>query len=736
MPSLIQQRLISAEQWGTGVWVKPISQKLRELEWTLRQQEKTLLEQANCGEFSVYGPQQQWIQHRIQSVVQHLRFFEQMQQQQQQHRFEEVRVLMQLRQLESEMCEYPQFFQQYKHLQQQQQWQQLVQAVEFAQVLKSVVREKVALLCQQVHEHQQWSPIECYIQSGHHGVFRQLMQYERKLALLKGIWLEKQIKNQLLHRVVEYEQLSQLNRFSSNGVVVMPRFVEKIRFLKNMLEQHYQLPTVGVYCPTRHYLFSTPEKFFQHHQRVEKLWSLFNEIECQEEVQQQIQQQLVGGPFNGGSILSTQSPVGVLSLVHQQFGSLIQEFQQRLVAQQVQLPELVAQKIHSIRQFLKTIVIEEALINGSQQQPSFLGQQHYTIGQQLREKLFEFETLLSLEQQFAEQVPFGGVYPTGQYSSWLLQTPVSIQQYVRQNVYRQLRQLKNHLEEIVLSGRIGYQPQQQFAGVYEQQQQQTITPFGGCVSTQCVCIGQQQQQPTSIIEQEINAISGTPLGQLFNKSRSLNNIETIVNGGLASLPVYWGNNNSYIQEPFTTGVECERVEKQIETVTSNGVPTGLTQITTCTAATTTGNGLRQSGSPVVSLVENTIGELECELVKLRLQQQNGGLSTYGSSIYNPFNGVYSPQPRFPSSVVEQLVFEEIAREQQQQQQTICPSTINGSLLTTVVPLSTVVKVGQQQQQQTTTTTTVFNVEPQTQGPFGNQQQQSIRIQQRETVQQF
>lgn len=268
-------------------------------------------------------------------------------------KFEECKlkeVIMQLRELEGELCEFyqPSVSQYYPSC-----GGKFQQIAELGQFLHTLIREKIGQISP-IYE--QWSPIECYIQSGCHGVWKQLQQLERKLVLLKGIWLEKQLKSFFWARFGELEQFAGARRSYS----------EKVRFLKNMLEQHYQLPSVGIYCPLRHYLFAAPERFIQHHQRVEKLWTLFNEFECQYPT--------TGCWLNNGEeVVLSGKPVTMMMngnttvyeticSVHQQFNTLIKEFQQRIFSHQPQLPipEMVAHKIFALGQFLKTIAIEES----------------------------------------------------------------------------------------------------------------------------------------------------------------------------------------------------------------------------------------------------------------------------------------------------------------------------------------------------------------------------------------
>lgn len=668
--------LLAAEsQWTNGIWMRPIVQKLKELEWTLRQEKTTMVEQA-MYEMPV---RQQWVERRLLNIVQHIRFFEQMHQIQ---KFEECKlkeVIMQLRELEGELCEiyqpsvYPCIGGKFQQ-----------QIVELGQFLHSLIREKIGQISP-IYE--QWSPIECYIQSGCHGVWKQLQQLERKLVLLKGIWLEKQLKSYFWSRLAELEQFS-------GSTTTRRSYSDKIRYLKNMLEQHYQLPSVGIYCPLRHYLFVAPERFIQHHERVEKLWTLFNEFECQyptttttwmnngEEVVLSS-----GKPVAAAMMMNTTGPVyQTIYSVHKQFNTLVQEFQQRIFSHQPQLPipEMVAHKIFSIGQFLKSIVIEECLKVQS-------GKPLFYVAKQLKEKLYEFEALLCLEQIAEQQsLPIVG--------SWWCQTPMGIQHYIKQIVARQVRLIKSQLEEVIVAG--------------------GIPSSFGCVSGECSC------PVESLISEEMNNNTILPSFEhgLFRNSKSLSDLESIVLGTTSSswtslYPTSWSR--------FTTSPVEQCIEKQFEqtTTTTTSVPAVLpTGIYTST--TITGNN--KTSPVVVNVVEGVIGELESELVKLRLQKESFPLLGCGNNNTTlPLFGNYTTTTPFYPTMFEQIICDEIVNGGR-----------NNTLLTTASPVyypSTSVKVGQQQQQHTTTTTTVYNVEPQQQSFVGGQ---CVKVQQRESVDLF
>lgn len=298
------------------------------------------------------------------------------------------------------------------------------------------------------------------------------------------------------------------------------------------------------------------------------------------------------------------------------------------------------------------------------------GKPLFYVAKQLKEKLAEFEALLCLEQleQHQSYPVVGG--------SWWCQAPMGIQHYIKQTVARQVRFFKSQLEEIIVAGGI---------------------PFG-CVSGECNC------PVESLIGEEINTVLPFEQG-FFRNSKSLSDLESIVLGSSS-----WTSSPSWSR--FTTSpVEC--IEKQIEqttTTTAVPVPTGIYTTTTTTTAT----GMNKTSPVVVNVVEGVIGELESELVKLRLQKE----FPLGSTLFGN-----NTTPFYPT-MFEQIVCDEIVNGGR-----------NNTLLTTVSPVylpSTSVKVGQQQH---TTTTTVYNVEPQ-QSFGGLVGGQCVKIQQRESVDLF
>lgn len=250
------------QQWlNNGEWIRQVFQKLRELEWNLRQiNEQQQQQQPIRGGL--------WFERRIQSLAQHLRYFEQYQNKQQML-VEEPRlreILIQLRELETELnIEYhPQCFQQ--QFKQQQQYKPIF---ELAQQMQTILREKIALLSQ-VYEQQ--TPIECeyIIQSAgvnHLPTWRQIIQYERKLQALKTYMWEKQQYKQLQSRLVELEQQLTLQQHIKpvQQQQQQQRVVEQIRSLRQIVEQ----PECREHIEQQ-YLFG---------QKFEKLCQIVNELE-------------------------------------------------------------------------------------------------------------------------------------------------------------------------------------------------------------------------------------------------------------------------------------------------------------------------------------------------------------------------------------------------------------------------------------------------------------------------
>lgn len=320
------------------------------------------------------------------------------------------------------------------------------------------------------------------------------------------------------------------------------------------------------------------------------------------------------------------------------------------------------------------------------------GKPLFYVAKQLKEKLYEFEALLCLEQIAEQQsLPIVG--------SWWCQTPMGIQHYIKQIVARQVRLIKSQLEEVIVAG--------------------GIPSSFGCVSGECSC------PVESLISEEMNNNTILPSSfehGLFRNSKSLSDLESIVLGTTSSSWTSLYPTNSWSR--FTTSPVEQCIEKQFEqtTTTTTSVPAVLpTGIYTST--TITGNN--KTSPVVVNVVEGVIGELESELVKLRLQKESFPLLGCGNNTTLPLFGNYTTTTPFYPTMFEQIICDEIVNGGR-----------NNTLLTTASPVyypSTSVKVGQQQQQHTTTTTTVYNVEPQQQSFVGGQ---CVKVQQRESVDLF
>jgi len=696
------------QQLINGVWIKSVVQKLQELEWNLRQEKMMQLEQ-QVEMPSVRG---QWFARRIQNLTQHIKFFQQLQQQQQQQQLEEtvVRVVLgQLRDLEGELFEYPQFYQQQQQREQYQQQQQ--QIVELCQLLKEIVCEKIGQLTQ-IYEQ---SPIECFIQSGNHKSWRHMLQFERKLIQLKGLIVEKQQYHQLQQRLGELEQQLTLNlvtiqqeqpQFNGKHFQQQQRCLEQIKTVRQMLEQHHrqhqqcqweQQQQLEQQCQweqqQQHYLFVAPEQFVQHQQKYERLCQLVNDLECQiieqqqpfqlrpifgQQQQQQIQQQIQQIEQQQQQQQVYGTTFG-LNLIQQQFEKLVQEFQQRLVQQQVQLPEQVGEKVEKICQYL-----QQALINQTLKSKPF-------YGQQLKEKICEFETILNIEQQ--ERELFG---QQQQQPCWFQQTPVTVQQYIRQ-VGRQVRELKQQIQScldewVLVNCQQNGEPQ--FEGDFNNnlnqlcvEQIEALPEFtlAGLLS---VRQQQQQQQQQQLVDELYIPRS------LLKQQEQLRQLET----GL-----------EYQQQ--------QKVERQIERQIERQLERQIEQ-QECGLFTPVQGELKRFN------VENLIGELETELVKLRLQNPTGQYPTgqyptgqYPTGQYPtlyPTQSITGSRVFYPTTGPVESVFDEL------------------NLLTTVVQQQQKQQQQKTQQQEVQQQTTVYKVVEPT--PFGTTTQ-CVKVQQKETIQQ-
>lgn len=632
------------QQQLNGEWIRQITQKLREMEWNLRQ-----LHQQQQIVSLVEQQQQQpinggmWFERRIQSLVQHLKYFEGKQQQQ---IFEESRlreIMCQLRELEAELNEYqPQQYQQYR--------QQLPkQIIDLVQQLQTILREKIAQFGQIFEQ----SPIvECFIQTGNHQSWKQMMQYERKLAQLKTYLWERQQYQQLHYRLVDLEQQlrqcqqqGQQQQQVFGGKQQQQRFVEQIRVLRQLLQEQQQQ-----YQQQQYVLH--PEYYIQHQQKFERLYQIVNDLELSFPIQYQQQQQFqtIAGQYQQQQV--------TMYLIQQRFEKLVHEFQRQVMPELTIVPVAQQQKIEQIISFLR-------------QQQQIEKRSVYVYGQQLRQKVQEFEQIVA--EQYEQQ------QEREQQQQWTVSVPqqqtTTTVLVVLKSILRQIRELK---------------------GQIQQQQQQQLT-IGG---VEC----QQQQNGEWVL---VNGVEFE--GQDINNNQSslfgglcgVEPVEVLAEVTLAELlrqPEQYQCEYQQQQTRFT-GVQqqqqqWEQFERQMQQIEQ--LVCGQQQqqwFTPCQQQ------MRSSVS-----VENLIQDLESELVKLRLQKEL------------PVQQQQQPVTQTTTTTRVVLTTPESVCDE-------ISKFVGQNLLTTVVP--TIVKVAQeqagkqQQQTQQQQTTTVF-VEP---TPFGVKVQQ-------------
>jgi hypothetical protein len=196
----------------------------------------------------------------------------------------------------------------------------------------------------------------------------ELIDIEKKLVEMKGLTLASIHYMHLEERLVELEQFVRTVELVSGK---RERCLERIRGLKTMLDEHVEFQPSFV---------TIPEQFFQHQTKFEKMCQLVGELECHliEQVVMPFPVSPVSPVNFGGEFLPTIGGARyTLNFIHMKFLKLVQEFQ-------VQFPECFAPKIEEIVSFLRTAVIMKP--TGTTGQVFF--------GNELREKLAEFETIL------------------------------------------------------------------------------------------------------------------------------------------------------------------------------------------------------------------------------------------------------------------------------------------------------------------------------------------------------
>lgn len=651
----------TVEQLQSGEWIKPIAQKLRELQWNLRQIHTAI----NCELVEMPVKSGQWYERRIQNLTQHMKFFER---QMECKQFEENRlreVLSQLRDLECELCELPQFYEQYKPQYQSQtriqEKQQIRQIVELCQYLQTIVREKISQLTS-IYEQ---SPIECYIQTGNHQSWKHLMQYERKLVQLKSLLVQRQHYHHLQQRLGELEQF--VRECGCNGKQ-QERCIEQIKCVKQMLEQQQQQlhHQYRQQYEQQYTVFNFPEQFVQHQQRYERLCQLVQDLECQviEQCnttgsQQQVTPVCLSFPSSTSTVFAPSQLQQQVTLgqIQQRFERLVQEFQS-------QMPESTySPRTEQICQFLRQCVVSENLRN----KPYF--------GQQLREKICEFENILNGEYEQYQCQP-----------SWTSQP----QHQVLRSIVRQCRDLKCQIQSIL---------------------DDWVVVSSGCESED---FNNNNQMSSFSLYEPVDVLAEVTLADLLSRqyresreSRECREqrefaeefIPRLFRQHLREQREQCENNTSYTQAER----KFEQFERQMENIES------LVQSELYVPT------MRQQCQPSTFSVEGLINDLESELVKLRLQKEFPSTTTTTTRV------VLTPES--VCDEINKIVGQNLLT-------TVLPTT-------TVVPeiRSTIVKVCQDkqgqvqcQQQQQTTQSTMF-VEP---TPFGTQ---CVKVQQRETTQQ-
>jgi len=375
------------EQLTRGIWFTPLIEKLRMIQYHLNKIVRT--------NNSITGVSTGRVEKKLQFVNQLINTFAQFQTEIpcQSTIFDQVKlrnVLVQLRDLKERECiEIPRFFQQETTF-----GSISPVVVELFQHLNEIVGEKYGELNQYVQWfqpqfvqlQQQQMPFECMFATlgmQHSSAMLELIEIERKLVEMKGLALATVHYMHLDERLVELEQLTRcFNVTEQSWVGKRERFVEKIRQLKGLINEHVELP----FWSTGSFL-TVPEHFFQHQQKYERLCQLVGELECHL-IELPFLNNMINypitttttGPFDYETIIrptTTSGRVfGGFGFFPHRFMRLVQEFQ-------LQFPECFAPKCEEIVNWLRRWIVSGC-------QP----QQVRFFGQELLEKLVEFETIL------------------------------------------------------------------------------------------------------------------------------------------------------------------------------------------------------------------------------------------------------------------------------------------------------------------------------------------------------
>ncbi len=282
--------------------------------------------------------------------------------------------------------------------------------VELCQQLSEILSEKIAeytVFIQwfnqpQYQQQQQQMPFDwMYVaQDMKHGsAMLELFEIEKKLVEMKGLTLAG------IHYTHLNERLCELEKFVHviEAVGQRERCVEKIQTLRSLLEEHIEFSPAFV---------TVPEQYFQHQQKYEKMCQLVGELEG---YLVECQVNMVGGMPTG-----VETRFNGLNSIHQTFVRLVQVFQ-------IQFPECFGPKVDEIVAYLRNV--------------QFNGRRADAVvyGQELKEKLVEFETILAQpESQIVCMTT--SVYPQSSVST------LKAQRECMKYLIRQVRDLKQQVQ--------------------------------------------------------------------------------------------------------------------------------------------------------------------------------------------------------------------------------------------------------------------------------------------------
>jgi hypothetical protein len=355
----------------------------------------------------------------------------------------------------------------------------------------------------------------------------ELIDIEKKLVEMKALTVAGIHYMHLSERLAELEQLVHL----IEGVQKRERCIEKIKTLKAQLEEHIEFSPAFV---------TVSEKFYQHQQKYEKMCQLVGDLECHFIESQTtmttgvmtVQQQpetTTFGRYHG-------SQYG-LNLVHQKFVRLVQEFQ-------IQFPDCFAPKVDEIVAYLRQVNTGVYPRRGG-----------VVFGQELKEKLAEFETILS-QPECEIACLTTSIFPQSSTST------MKAQRECLKYLIRQVRDLKHQVQF--------HLKQQQ-----QQQQQQPQQPTGQWTVETLINQHEQRMQP----EQRQQYVEECQLVNLLNKNMW-------INGGCPQQQQqqqWTGENNKFfggVRVPHKpTGQSVVEATSTTTTATSINKPTIVKSIT-------------------------------------------------------------------------------------------------------------------------------------------------------------